>query len=241
VLTVSFNSATAGSATISVTAQNDDGVSISNALSVSTYAEYVTETDPNATVSISVADGATPSVIHFENADATVALTIGSGAAAVDLAMIGTFDLSVQSTSSGPFALLLTGEGDFSVAGWTDLPSGSTFEIDGGTVHFTDDLASEGANLAVTVDNGGDLSFESTQHLASLTLAEGTATLAEGTDKVLVLGALSINLDSAWLDLQNNGLIVNYSGTSPLATLTGYIASAYTTGGATHWQGTASR
>jgi hypothetical protein len=31
---------------------------------------------------------------------------------------------------------------------------------------------------------------------------------------------------------------VNYSGTSPLATITGYIASAYTTVGATHWQGT---
>jgi hypothetical protein len=74
--------------------------------------------------------------------------------------------------------------------------------------------------------------------LASLTLTDGTATLAEGTDKVLVLGALSINLDAATLDLQNNGLIVNYSGTSPLATLTGYIASAYTTVGATHWQGT---
>jgi hypothetical protein len=87
------------------------------------------------------------------------------------------------------------------------------------------------------VDNGGDVSFESTQHLASLTLTDGTATLTEGTDKVLVLGALSINLDSAWLDLQNNGLIVNYSGTSPLATITGYVASAYTTVGATHWQG----
>jgi hypothetical protein len=88
VLTVSFNSATAGSATISVTAQNDDGVSISNALSVSTYAEYVTETDPTTAIPISVADGATPSVIHFENADATVALTIGSGAAAVDLVLV---------------------------------------------------------------------------------------------------------------------------------------------------------
>ncbi|HZZ72823.1 MAG TPA: hypothetical protein VFE24_11260 [Pirellulales bacterium] len=69
------------------------------------------ETDPNATVSISVADGATPSVIHFDNADATVALTIGSGAAAVDLAVVGTFDLSVQSTASGPFALEVAGEG----------------------------------------------------------------------------------------------------------------------------------
>ena len=186
--------------------------------------------NPDQLNEIYVGKGTSYDTLTFDNANTRVGLHLGD-AASVNLGVVGSFSLQVSPNEDDTFAIQAFGSGDFGVQGFSGVTAGSSLYLSSGTVHFQDD---SGANLAVTVDYDGKAIFESSEHLASLSL-QGNAQLTAGGNKVLTLGALSIY--AGQLDLADNGLIVNYSGTSSYAAINALIASAYDAVAESHWFG----
>jgi hypothetical protein len=107
--------------------------------------------------------------------------------------------------------------------------SPETLAITQGTVTFTTNTFSFHPNLIVSV-SAGNVLFQVPNSLTGITLNGGSATLATGTNNVLTTKSLSIT-GSSYLDITNGGVIVDYSGTSPLATIKGYLLSGRPTSG----------
>jgi hypothetical protein len=101
--------------------------------------------------------------------------------------------------------------------------SPETLSITQGTVTFTTNTFSFHPNLIVSA-SGGNVLFQVPNSLTGLTLNGGSATLATGTNNVLTTKSLSIT-NNSYLDITNGGVIVDYSGTSPLTTIRGYLLS----------------
>lgn len=86
----------------------------------------------------------------------------------------------------------------------------------------------------VASPGAGSASFGASQTLSSLTVRAGTAVLEDGAAvRTIKTNTLSIT-DGGRLDLKDNGLIVDYTGTSPLANVAALIASARAGG---NWSG----
>jgi hypothetical protein len=119
-------------------------------------------------------------------------------------------------------------------ASYTFTGSGTTqsLAINSGTVTFSADPSVTVPNFSVTVA-GGSLLFGSNQHLANLTVTGGTAGFNSSVTSG-VLSVTSLNLSGGSLDLGSNAMIVNYSGSSPLASIRGYLVSAFNVGA---WNG----
>ncbi|HYO10231.1 MAG TPA: LamG-like jellyroll fold domain-containing protein, partial [Tepidisphaeraceae bacterium] len=168
-------------------------------------------------------------------------LHVDLGGAAVSLAVAGgnvtvTSPAETLSFAASSFAdILVSGTaGDDVLTLAATMPKPMTFaggtgsdalNVAAGASHTLGADASAGtSSLALRVD--GSLVFESTQHLASLTV-NGTATLAADGDRVLHVGTLAV---AGTLDLADNALIVS-SGTlgswtgSSYGGLTGLVAT----------------
>jgi hypothetical protein len=100
-----------------------------------------------------------------------------------------------------------------------------TFNVQAGSFSAATDIGT-GSNLKVDVASGASISFGSSQHLRELDVHNGAqGTLATGGDKILVTTSLSID-PSGKLDLNDNDLLLDYTGASPLAGVANQIASA---------------
>ena len=101
---------------------------------------------------------------------------------------------------------------------------------------FPADLSPAQRNIDVIVEAGGVASFDSTQHLDTLTV-HGTASMALNGGHALVIKDLVLGAGGK-LDLRDNDLIIDYTGTSPLGTsdgstysgIAGRIQSAFNAG-----------
>jgi hypothetical protein len=108
-----------------------------------------------------------------------------------------------------------------------------TINITAGNWNVDSDLGTLGGHVGVAVSNSGSVTFNTSQHLASISLAPNSSAKANvpaGANAVLVVAGLSLGEP---LDIADNDLIVNTKTTSPLGTwngskygaTTGYIAS----------------
>jgi hypothetical protein len=134
------------------------------------------------------------------------------------------------------------GDATFGNAAWA---GGATFETHGGSQTLTVDSGSQATrNLSMTLfafpgypPGRGDprVTFESSQHLASLTIYAGSVTLTPGDDKVLESNALT---DGGKIDLNDNELRWDfpYNGPNPIGIVRNLIASARYAGGGV-WKG----
>ena len=105
---------------------------------------------------------------------------------------------------------------------------GALLKVDAGTVDLNADAGSASVhNLAITVNNDAStVSFGASQHVKGLTLADGTAAIAAGGTKVLTTQSLTLDKTTARLDLMDNDLVVDYSGTtSPTDAIRDYLAA----------------
>src|SRR4029434_8810878 len=82
---------------------------------------------------------------------------------------------------------------------------------------------SDSSALALTVASGASVNFGASQHLRSLTV-NGNATMLTSGARTLTTKSLAVSGAGAKLDLVNNDLVVDYSGSSPIGSWTG---SAY--------------
>jgi hypothetical protein len=124
-------------------------------------------------------------------------------------------------------------------------PVADSLTFDAGSVHWIgpgDDGTIDAANVeaiqfdgkgggdAVNLAGGSPLTFIATQHLASLTLAAATrASMQAGGNRVLVTQAFSL-ASTATLDLNDNDLVLDYSGASQLAAIQSLINAARANG-----------
>src|SRR5439155_17991068 len=85
-----------------------------------------------------------------------------------------------------------------------------TLNVHAGTYTFDADAKLGTARLVVNVNNGTSVLFNATQHLETLNVNNGAATLAANGSRLINTNALSVTTGK--LDLQDNDLIVR-SGT----------------------------
>ncbi len=163
-----------------------------------------------------------------------------SGPAAFNL-VTGTVTLATDSADlhlAGGLALATgtiskTGPRTLTLAGVQQYGAGTALHVDGGTVRLDSDAGAPAARrLAVSLADGTAARFGSTQHLAGLDIGAGEAQLLPGA-ALLATGALTIAAGGR-LDLGTGDAILDYTGSSPLAEVTAWVASG-SHGGA--WDG----
>ena len=140
--------------------------------------------------------------------------------------------------TSGP--ITKTGGKTLTISGPQNYYAGSTFNVAGGLVVFNTDVggATPNYNLAMTVNGtGADVHFAAGQHLGSLAVMLGSAQVTASGSRVLVTKSLTINPASGVLDLVNNDLVIDYTGTSPLATVRDWVRAGYNNAGGGDWSG----
>ena len=77
--------------------------------------------------------------------------------------------------------------------------------------------------LSVAASGSAALAIHSTQHLAGLALSDSAAaTVGANGSRVVLVNALSVG-PSAKIDLADNDLVLNYTGSSPLQDVEGWI------------------
>jgi len=164
-------------------------------------------------------------------------LLVSGSAVQVDA---GVLTHSGSLTLAAGATLTKSGAGTFAVAGSQSHGAGAAISVTGGLLSMLSDAGAGGANLALAVGGGAAASFETTQHLKSLSIASGAMAAMQGDGRVLRLTSLSIAGDASplgLLDLGGNAMIIDYDPLdgSPLATVRSQIAAGYGSGG---WSGT---
>lgn len=110
--------------------------------------------------------------------------------------------------------------------------------FDGGIVTVNNDASLNSAGCALTVSGSGQLIFGASQHLKSLLVDDGALIkLATDGSRVIRTGGLAISSGSS-LDITNNSMVIDYSGTSPLFASGGVfdlIENAYHAGAWDDW------
>ena len=160
----------------------------------------------------------------------------GSGPA---LSYTGVGDVTVDTGSGNDTLLFANPNADVDFVGGAGT---DTLTINSGTYVFTHDAALDTPNLSVNVTPNGNAVFNASQHLASLTIT-GNASIAPGGDVVINTRALNV-YDSGDLDINDNAIVVDYSGATPMGgwdeaqhLYTGIIGRVYSGHDDHSWQG----
>jgi autotransporter-associated beta strand protein len=139
-----------------------------------------------------------------------------SGVGGLTIAGAGTVSMSGTNTYLGPTAV---SSGTLKISGSAALPAGSAVANNGALVIAANTVA---GNISGT----GSLTIGSTSTPAVLQLVSGSGTSSESS--------LTVNPGST-LDITNNALVINYTGTSPVAAVLAELTSGYNQG---TWTGT---
>jgi uncharacterized delta-60 repeat protein len=114
------------------------------------------------------------------------------------------------------------------------FPGFNNLAVHGGQVTFTGDAATTHPNLVVTMNSNTTAIFESSQHLKGISMnSTARAIAAPNGNRVLHVKSLSMAV-GAILDLNDNDLLIDYTGTSPLAGIRDRIVTARAGG---NWTG----
>jgi hypothetical protein len=109
------------------------------------------------------------------------------------------------------------------ILAWSPAASGF-YQLAGGTLHVNGDMV---------VNPGGSVGYSAGRFRAgTLEIRGGRVLLTGGADKVVRVGAVEV--PSGQLDLADNAAVIDYTGTSPLADIRGYLAGGHNGGS---WNG----
>jgi hypothetical protein len=168
--------------------------------------------------------------ITFDNANSyTLAgagpLQINSGTAAATINVVnGSHTISAPLAIAAGTTVTRSGAGTLTISGTQNHGAGAILNATGGVTNLNSD---GGTNLAVQAN--ARVNFGSSQHLAGLQVGAGsTAQMAAGAGKLLVTPTLSIAGDSTptgTFDLNESAAVIDYTGTSPVATVRAQILS----------------
>jgi uncharacterized delta-60 repeat protein len=130
----------------------------------------------------------------------------------------------------GNDTLEVAGTGEATFEGGTRPIDIDTINVVAGHLTMPTDAGVQTANLVINVAEAAKATFNSTQHLHALNLADGAvATMPANGDRFLFTRGLSI-ADTAKLDLADNDLLWDYTGDSPYLTARGWVVTGRDTG-----------
>ncbi len=134
----------------------------------------------------------------------------------------GTLTLSGQIDNSAGSRISVSGGGTLMISGPQIHGPGSILHVDAsGLVLNTDAGSPTGRTLAVDAGPGSTIRLNGPEHLAALSLAGATASLAPGAS--LILDSLNL-AGGATLDVGSNFAILHYTADSPLSTVQQWLA-----------------
>ena len=176
---------------------------------------------------------------HFANGFTNGITENGSGSGANALTVVGT-SANDTLTASGPNLTFASTLGGFNPVTITlnsvqslSLPGGSggsdLIDVASGTYTVNADTPTGTPNVSVTVQAAAVATFTTDQHLAGLTITDGTAAVVSATRRTIDAAALSIQ-GHGKLDLGGNDLLT----LTPVATVVGYLTNGYAAG---NWNG----
>jgi hypothetical protein len=175
--------------------------------------------------------------LTFPNPSLTV--TLGSHSITADVALAGNLavNLAGNLTLSGALTtagntLTKTGIGTLTISGTQNHSAGSAIIVAAGVLNLNSDAGSSSNKSLALSTTGGSVNLNAAQHLFSLSLAGGNATMLTDGQSLLTR-SFSISNGST-LDLRNNDMIVDYTSSSPLASIRTALASGYAQG---NWSG----
>jgi len=158
-------------------------------------------------------------------------------ATSADLALLGGTQLVVGTVTK-------TGGGTLTVDGAQAYGTDTRMNVDGGTLRLESDAGPTEAVLAVHVRAASaSAEFASTQHLAELHLAAGSAACDAGGAGTFVTGALAIDAGAggapnAVFDLAESALVIDYApGAGPYDQVAAWIRSGFADGPTGFWDG----
>ncbi len=175
------------------------------------------------------------------NEVADITVYSGSHVIASNLALMSPLDFGIPAGSSltlsgalfnaGAYPLAKLSDGTLTISGPQVQGAGAFIDVMGGTLNLNSDVgSSSNFTVGINVFNNAAVNFGSTQHLASVAISSGSLTLPAGGDKVLVTRELGIGgtptAPTGKLDLNDNDLIIEYTGPSPIADVVSLIRSA---------------
>jgi hypothetical protein len=141
----------------------------------------------------------------------------------------GSLSFTGSLTASSARTLTKTGTGSLTISGSQSYIAGSAITNNAGTLNLNSN-----ANGNLTLNANSATNLNSPQSLAALNVADSvTSSVAAGGSNSLTLSSLNLN-SIGTLDLANNPMTLNYT-TDPIATIVGYLHSAYNNGS---WTGT---
>jgi autotransporter-associated beta strand protein len=181
--------------------------------------------DFNSTFAYTLATG-TSGVLTLNNGTSAAAINVAAGNQAINapISLVSSATVTVSSASN-----MLAISGGISGAGGLTIAGSGTVSLSGLNSY-----------LGATAVNSGQLNIGSSSALpATTTLTVGTASVAAKVLFASKIGQATVSslaiLGNSTLDLTNNSLAINYTGTSPAATIRGYLVSGYN---GDQWNGT---
>jgi autotransporter-associated beta strand protein len=172
----------------------------------------------------------------------TGTVTVNTGST---ITLNGTYTNGGVTTATGTYSSkgITNTTGTLTLSGPQSYVAGGQLNVQGGTTTLNTDAGSAAVFNLQASAAGGSLLFNSTQHLASLSVTSaavlssaGGATTSMGPNAVVTKGFSNSGAGS--LDLTNNALVVDYSGAPgpTMTTVRAAVMAAYNGGGG-HWTG----
>jgi hypothetical protein len=154
-------------------------------------------------------------------------LTINNGGSAASIQVeSGSHTISAPLSIAAGTQVVKSGPGTLTISGPQSHAAGAILTASAGLTNLNSD---GGPNLSVQANAATN--FGSSQHLAALSIGSGAiAKVIIGSNKLLVTDSFTIaggSTPTGKLDLQDNGLVINYTGATPLATVRQQIIAGY--------------
>jgi hypothetical protein len=181
----------------------------------------------NGTTAQPAGSGAVVNVRDLAVVGGTANVNVGSGQFFTQIAS-GTFSIPAGGT------LNKKGVGAMAVSGSQNHGANSNLQLQNGTLTIATDCGSPATrNLAIDADQG-TLNFNSSQHLRALSTNFGAINVGTNGGGVLVTNAFAVSGEAGGLNLNDNDMILDYTGGSQLEAMRVLLKNGYANG---NWNG----
>lgn len=165
----------------------------------------------------------------------TPSLTVPAGSGEARLAIAAGQTGAVVTTFgiSAGRSMAKTGGGTFNVSA-TQSHGSSLFTNRGGTTNFNTDCGSTSSRPLDLFSDQGTINLNATQHVDSLSTNFGDINVGANGSRVVVTNSVGVGGEGGAIDLNDNDMIVDYTGASQLAAVRQLIVNGFAGGG---WNG----
>lgn len=142
----------------------------------------------------------------------------------------GTFTINGQLTTTAAATLTKTGNGTLNILGPQSHGAGAAMTFSAGATQIATNAGNVSSPGTLTINANSTVDFSATQNLAALNVGAGaTATLQGSGSRSIKASSVSVDPTSK-LDLQDNRLIVDYTGGTVEGTIRPLLASGFNSG-----------